>query len=200
MKRLSRIGGALYLVIIAVGLWGEMFVRDRLPTIADIHAHETLWRVHIAAEIVLLLCATALLMIFYVLFEPVNRNLTLMATFFNLVSISIEAVGALYLLAFDETMHSRTFGISLIFFGCFCIIIGYLIFTSGLIAKPIGVLMQIAGVCYMINSFALIVSPPLAHVLFPAILVPSFIAELSLALYMAIVGVRSSLLPGEKVP
>jgi hypothetical protein len=50
--------------------------------------------------------------------------------------------------------------------------------------------MQIAGVCYMINSFALIVSPPLAHVLFPAILLPSFIGELSLALYMTIVGVR----------
>ena len=191
MKRLARIGGALYLFIIAVGLWGEMFVRDKLPTIADIHAHETLWRVHIAAEIVLLLCATALLMIFYVLFEPVNRNLTLMATFFNLVSISIEAIGALYLLAFDETMHSRTFAISLIFFGCFCIIIGYLIFTSGLMPKTIGVLMQIAGVCYMTNSFALIVSPPLAHVLFPAILLPSFIAELSLALYMTIVGVRA---------
>jgi hypothetical protein len=42
----------------------------------------------------------------------------------------------------------------------------------------------------MINSFALIVSPPLANVLFPAILLPSFIGELSFALYLAIFGVR----------
>ena len=74
---------------------------------------------------------------------------------------------------------------SLLFFGWFCVIVGCLVFKSHFLPKAIGILMQIAGICYLINSFALIVSPPLANQLFPAILIPSFIGELSLALWLA---------------
>ena len=209
MKRLARLGGALYLVIIAIGLWGELFVRDRIivggnpaVTAANIRAHETLWRVHIAAEIVLLICAIAVLAILYALLRDVNRELAILAVMLNLVSIAIEAIGALSLIQavfpFGDVFtmaavrtHANAFGVSLIFFGCFCLVIGYLIFRSGLFPKAIGVLMQIAGACYLINSFALIVSPALARNLFPAILGPSFICELTFALYLTIKGVRS---------
>ncbi|HUJ14761.1 MAG TPA: DUF4386 domain-containing protein [Thermoanaerobaculia bacterium] len=201
MKRLARIGGALYLVIIAIGLWGEMFVRGRLTTADAIRAHESLWRAHIAAELLLLICAIALLAILYILFRPVNRDLAVLAVFFNIVAIAIEANSTLSLIqavlpsGSDVTTlalrtHANAFGVSLLFFGCFCIVIGILIYRSGFMAKTIGILMAIAGVCYLINSFALIAAPPLAHVLFPAILIPSFIGELSFALYLAIVGVR----------
>ncbi len=63
----ARIGGALYLIIIVIGLYGEAFVRDRLivsgdaaATAANIVSHESLWRFHIAAELFLLICAVAL--------------------------------------------------------------------------------------------------------------------------------------------
>jgi hypothetical protein len=209
-RRLARIGGALYLILIAIGLWGEMFVRDRLivsrdpkTTAANILAHESLWRSHIAAELFLLICATVLLLILYDLLRAVNERLALLMVFFNLVSIAIEAVitldlvRVLFLLNEPSQLsallkaHAYGFGVSLLFFGGFCIVIGYLIFKSGFFPKAIGVLMQIAGVCYAINTFALIVSPPLANVLFPAILVPSLIGELSLCLYLLVKGVRS---------
>jgi Domain of unknown function (DUF4386) len=45
--------------------------------------------------------------------------------------------------------HGYGFGVSLLFFGCFCLIVGYLIFRSGYLPKVVGVLMQIAGVCYL---------------------------------------------------
>ncbi len=77
---------------------------------------------------------------------------------------------------------------SLLFFGCFCVIVGYLIFRSGYLPKTIGVLMQIAGVCYLTNSFALILSPTVANRLFPAILVPAFIGEASLCLWLLVKG------------
>jgi hypothetical protein len=54
----------------------------------------------------------------------------------------------------------------------------------------IGVLMQIAGVCYVVNSFALLLSPPLASRLFPAVLIPSLAGELSFALWLLVKGVR----------
>jgi hypothetical protein len=50
--------------------------------------------------------------------------------------------------------------------------------------------MQIAGICYLTNSFALVLSPGVANRLFPAILVPSFIGELSLCLWLLVKGVN----------
>ena len=100
----ARIGGGLYLIIIAIGLFGEVFVRDKLIVTGDttrtaknIMASESLWRFHIAAELFLLICAVVLLMLLFVLLKPVSRELTLLALFFNLVSIGLEAATAMYL-------------------------------------------------------------------------------------------------------
>src|SRR5919108_5013038 len=200
---LSRIGGVLYLSINVVGLFGEAYVRDRLirpgdakATAANISSMESLWRFHIAAELLLLICAVTLLMILFVLLKPVSRELALLAVFFNLVSIGLEAAITMYLIAalfplgnsgylkaftleqlyamgsLTLKSHAYGFGVSLIFFGCFCLVIGYLIFKSGYFPKTIGILLQIAGLCYLTNSFALILAPALANRLFPVILIP----------------------------
>jgi hypothetical protein len=51
------------------------------------------------------------------------------------------------------------------------------------------VLMGIAGICYLTNSFALVVAPAVAGRLFPAILLPAFVAEVSLALWLIVKGI-----------
>jgi hypothetical protein len=75
----ARIGGVLYLIIIVIGIFGEVFVRNRLIVSGDatataerIKASEFLWRVGIAGELLLLICAVPLALIFYVLFRPVK--------------------------------------------------------------------------------------------------------------------------------
>ena len=184
-------------------------------TAANLRSMEWLWRLGIAGEIVLLTCATVLALILYVLLRPVNRDLALLVVFFNLVCIAIEGVAAVslaaallplanaaYVAAFTQEQlnvmamlsvrsHSAGFGIALIFFGVECVLLGYLIVRSGYVPRLIGVLMQIAGACYVVNSFALLLSPPLASRLFPAILIPSLIAELSLALWLLVKGVSA---------
>ena len=183
-------------------------------TAANLRSMEWLWRLGVAAEAVLLTCAIALALILYVLLRPVCRDLALAAVFFNLVCIAIEGVAAIslagtlfpvtnaaYANAFTPQQldviamlsirsHSVGFGIALIFFGVECVILGYLIFRSGYMPRWVGVLMQIAGACYVINSFALLLSPPLSSRLFPTILIPSLVAELSLALWLLVKGVR----------
>jgi|SRR5581483_4472643 len=217
---LSRIGGLLYLIIIVLGLFEEAFVRNRLivsgnaaATAANIKSMESLWRLGIASEYFLLVCAVSLTLIFYVLLRPVSRDLALLAAFFNLVSVAIEAsttlalAGALfplgnaeYLRAFQPEqlyalaslsvrMHGYGFGIALIFFGCTCLVLGYLIFRSGYFPTALGVLMQIAGFSYLINSFALTLAPGIANRLFPAILLPAFVGEISLCLWLLFKGV-----------
>jgi hypothetical protein len=169
---------------------------------------------HIATELFLLICAIALLLILFVLLRPVSRDLALLAVFINLVSIGIEAATTMYLLealfplgnagylkafapeqlyasaALSLKSHGYGFGVSLLFFGCFCVIAGYLIFKSRYLPRTVGVLMQIAGVCYLTNSFALIVAPGVASRLSPAILVPAFIGEASLCLWLLVKGVN----------
>jgi hypothetical protein len=144
----------------------------------------------------------------------VSRDLAVLAVFFNLVSISLEAAYVLHLIAtlfplstpaygkafapeqlyvlasLSLKSHSYGFAVSLIFFGCFCVVIGYLLFRSGYFPRTVGVLMQIAGLCYLINSFALVLSPALANRLFPAILLPAFVGEASLCLWLLVKGVN----------
>ena len=223
INKLARIGGALYLIIITAGIYGEMFVRAKLVVSADaaamannIIASPLLWRSGIAADLLMHICDLPLMLIFYLLLKPVNKNLALLALLFNLVQTAVLAANKLnlvvalfplgdagYLKAFDPQQlytltylsiraHGYGFGIGLIFFGFTCLIAGYLIFKSGYLPKAIGILMQLAGTCYLVNSFALILSPSLADKLFPVILIPPFIAELSFCLWLLFKGVKLS--------
>lgn len=48
------------------------------------------------------------------------------------------------------------------------------------------------GLCYLVNSLAVILSPAASSILFPAILHPAFVGELSLALWLTVKGVHVS--------
>jgi hypothetical protein len=50
--------------------------------------------------------------------------------------------------------------------------------------------MALAGVCYVINTFALILAPGLANATFIAILVTGFPAEVGLTLWLIVFGVN----------
>jgi hypothetical protein len=164
----ARTGGALYLMLIVLGIFGEA-VRDTLivsdnaaATAANIRSMESLWRFGITSEFVSLIGATSLAMIYFVLLRPVNEQLNLLATFLRLVAITIEAVAALNLVAalfplgtaeslkaftpeqlyaltrLAIVSHSHGYGLALLFFG-FCFLFhGYLIFRSGFLPKARG--------------------------------------------------------------
>jgi hypothetical protein len=219
----ARAGGVLYLIIIAVGIFGELFTRGSLivPGNAVASARHIadsifLWRVGIAGDILMLMCDIGVMLVFYVLLTPVSRNIALFALLSNLVQTSVLVANKLnllipafllgdaeYLKAFTPQQlqalayvslrtHDIGFALGLIFFGMTCIALGYLIFRSAYLPKVLGMGMQLAGVCYIINSFALILAPGLAPRLFPAILLPPFIAELSTALWLLVKGVNLS--------
>jgi hypothetical protein len=213
----ARIGGVLYLIIIVIGFCSEFLVRDKLvvsgDTDSNIVASESLWRISIAGDLILLVCAVALTLILYVLLRPVNKNLALLAVFFNIVELPIEAASKLclfaalflsgnadYLKAFQPhqlhalvrislKLHDYGFGIDLIFFGFACLVYGYLLFRSGYFPRTLGVLMAIAGLSYLTNSFTLILAPAYAGTIF-FILVLALIGELSLCLWLIVKGVN----------
>jgi hypothetical protein len=86
-------------------------------------------------------------------------------------------------------MHDTGFGIGLIFFGFACLLYGYLLFHSGYFPRVIGVLIVIAGLSYLTNSFVLLLAPAYAGVVLP-VLVLALIGELSLGLWLIVKGVN----------
>ncbi len=219
-QRYARIGGLLYLLLIAVGSWAQLFVRgaiivsgDATATAHNIMASQSLWRAGIGGDLLMHLCDVGVMIVFYVLLKPIHRNLALLAVLFNLVQTAVLVANKMalviplfllgdagYLKAFAPQQlhalayislraHDYGFGFGLIFFGAVCLIQGYLIRRSGYLPKALGVLMQIAGACYLLNSFALILAPAFASTLFPAIMLPPIVAESSLAIWLVVKGV-----------
>ena len=82
------------------------------------------------------------------------------------------------------------FNLSLVFFGFYCLSIGYLVFKSTFLSRTIGVLLAIGGLCYLTNSFATFLTPGFAAYLFPYIQLPSLIGEGSLCLSLIVIGVN----------
>ncbi|HZP67419.1 MAG TPA: DUF4386 domain-containing protein [Rudaea sp.] len=219
----ARVAGFLYLVNIVAGLLGEAFVRDgtivagdAAATAANIVHSPGLWRMGVAGDLLMHITDVPMMMIYYVLFKPVNRRLALMAMLFTLVqSATLVATklnqllplfllsDAAYLKAFSPEQaqalayvairaDAHGFGIGLIFFGCACLTTGHLIRRSDFLPKLLGVGLQIAGICYLVNSFALILAPDIEGMLFPAILMPCFVAESALCLWLLVKGIDAA--------
>jgi hypothetical protein len=74
-------------------------------------------------------------------------------------------------------LHALGYNIAMVFFGCHCLLIGYLICRSTLLPRILGILMTIAGFRYLINSFANFLAPTFAATLFPWILLPAAAAR-----------------------
>lgn len=187
---------------------------DAAATAGNIMANESLFRIGFSGELLHLAFDVAIAMILYALLRPVNRNIALLAAFMRLACDIILATASLshfaalrlladagYLTTFQPDqlhtlallamkLHGDAYAISLVFFGFACLSLGYLIFRSSYLPRTIGVLMVIAGVCYLIDSFAHFLNPAFAATLFPFLFVPMFVAELSLTLWLIVKGVN----------
>src|SRR6185437_5706490 len=101
-RQLARIAGALYLINILGGAFAIGFVPamlvvsgDAVATARNIQAHELLYRLGLAAHLVVTVTNVPLAVIFYELFRVVNRRLALLDACFILVATAIEADGLL---------------------------------------------------------------------------------------------------------
>lgn len=216
----ARVGGVLYLLIfifaaLSMGLQSKLVVPgDAAATVSHISASLLQWRISVAAEMAMFTCDIPLAVIFYILLRPVNANLALLAAFFRFAEAVIGSAivtlhaapivllnGSAYFKSVDaQTLQSLAllaiklydygFGIALVSFGFHCLLLGYLIYRSTYLPKLLGALLAVAGVCYVLNSFALIVAPGVANYTFIAMLISGFPAELGLCLWLIVFGVN----------
>lgn len=187
---------------------------DAAATAHNIAASPLLWRIGITGDLIMHVCDLVLTMVYYLLLRRVNKNLAMLSVLFGLIQTAVLVANKLnlvmpllflgnedYLKAFDPHQlqvlsyiavkaHGYGFGIGLIFFGFECLIDGYLIFKSGFLPRVLGVLILIAGLCYLVNSFALILFPAVSDSIFQVVMAPIFLSELSMCLWLLVKGVN----------
>lgn len=98
-KKLARIAGLLYLIVIASGLFAEVFVRQKLfisgnamATAQNIQSQEMLYRLGFVADLINFVIGLPVVLIVYLLLKHVNKPLALLALFFVIVQTAVIAV------------------------------------------------------------------------------------------------------------
>jgi hypothetical protein len=117
----------------------------------------------------------AVTVLFYDMFRPVNKSLSVVAAFFGLLGCGFGALSP-----FDLAPYHIN---PLVFFGFYCLLIGYLIFRSTFLPQILGALMAFGGLGWL--TF---VSARLANYLSPYNFVPGMFGEGALTLWLLVMG------------
>lgn len=158
----ARTAGFFWLMTIVTGTVA-MVVRGRLGAVANVIAG---------------VCYLAATVLVYDLLRPVSKSLSLLAAVFSLVGC---AVGFLL---------REQAGMSFVFFGLHCLLIGTLILRSIFLPRFVGVLMALGGLGWLTLGLASLLSPPFSRSVFPYIAAPGILGEASLTLWLLAVGVN----------
>jgi len=210
----ARIAGVFYLLTIVFGLSAVMLERniivskDAAATAANILAHPDLFRLSFVGNLLGTVCYIAVTALFYEMFKPVNRSISLVAAFLSLMGCAMGAVscglhsvpitllsGSTYAEAFlPAQVHAMAllfvkasglaYATGMIFFGFYCVLIGYLTFRATFLPRIVGVLFALAGVGWL--TF---LAPSLGSMLSPLTMLTGLIGEGSLGLWLLIKGV-----------
>jgi hypothetical protein len=166
------------------------------------------------AETLIVLIEIVVSAILYVLLRPVSRPLSLASALARFLQSTIQAVnlftavpallvlgGAGYLAAFEPAqlnalvlmfMDMNAFMIIIwgLIFGFHLLLLGYLIYKSGFWPKFLGILLLIASLGYLTQSYGHILAPQLDEVLSTAVLVMTIPGELAFTLWLLIKGIN----------
>jgi hypothetical protein len=156
---IARAAGALYVVTIVAGSCAVLLSTGRL-----------------AANLVAGLAYVGVTILFYFLFEPVSRGLSLLAALVSLAGCTVGALMATGIVRFPLN--------SLVFFGVYCLLIACLIYRSTFLPKFLAVLMAVGGVGWL--TFLV---PRLSGTLAPFNMLPGIFGETVLTLWLLIKGV-----------
>lgn len=183
-----------YLIIIVTGLGAELGLRGPLIDLQDaggtaeaILSSSGRFHLAIAADLVMALSDAALAILLFLIFRPLAPGLALSAMVFRLIQTVIITVSLMALLTawlflsrMGESanapeialvfldLHAHGYDLGLVFFGVNSVIMGVLVWRSGLFARAFGLGLMIAGLIYLIGSLLRFFSPELYSAFTPA--------------------------------
>jgi hypothetical protein len=161
----ARITGVVYLFYFLTAVLAQLLSGRKMVALGDL------------GNLVANTLYIVLTLLFYFLFRPAGRMLSLIAALFGLTGCVIASLGLFHLVPANLN--------PLWFFGPYCILIGILILRSTFLPRLLGGLMVLAGVGWM--AF---LSPALARRMSVPIEGLGIVAEASLMLWLLIKGVN----------
>jgi len=226
--KVARITGGLYLAYIAAMVLADTLGHIGRGTAEQVYqaivTNEGAFRLGL---VIALISGFLFLMVawgLYVLLRPVNRNLALLflllnaigvaiagASMFPLVSAMLQGDGASRMQAYSAAqleglaylsinVYKMGFVTAQLFFGTWLFPLGYLVYKSRFLPRFLGVLLMLDGVAVLIWFLQALLLPDYPAIRTPGLVV-SFAAEVGLALWLLVKGVRvvdsGAGLPGE---
>lgn len=221
-KKTGRIAGFFYLLVIIFGAFAEVGVRgslivsgDAAATANKIMTSETLFRVGIISDLLMMAFYLLLAYTLYIWLKPVNHPVSLLFVFLTVASVAVMALNMLnqfavllllngdaYLDVFSTTqlqalallflnLHKYGYFIAQIFFGLWLLPLGYAGFKSGYFPKTLGILVIAACFGHLIQFFQIFLFPAYEAITYPGLAVAT-IGEFSLCLWLLIKGAKST--------
>lgn len=218
-RKAARVVGLSYLLAIPPALFAGFYVFSQLivrdhpaQTVRNVMAHEGLFRLGIAANLISFLVDIALIAALYVALAPIHRSLARFAVFVRLIETALFVVvtvdfDALRVLCTADDLRSfeperlqalarlsigaYNFGynVGLVLAGLGSTVFCYLWLRSSYIPKPLAVLGIVASALLASCTFAFIITPDLAHVITITYYGgPIFIFELTMGFWLLFKG------------
>jgi hypothetical protein len=216
-SKIARTTGLLYLLYMIssfiANLFGKFVFVEAPVTVDHILTHAFQFRIgfviNLFSVVLFLLAAWAL----YVLLKPVNKDFALLFLLFNVAGFVVWLFSSLCLFASlvilnggetinvfqpDQLQALAVFFVNLYKFGVviaqvpygvWLFPLGYLVLKSGYLPKILGVLLLADGICQFVYVCQRFVFPDLGIIAYPCFVI-SFIAEVSLALWLSIKAVN----------
>lgn len=218
-RRLARIAGGLYLINIVFGAFALgvvpalLIVPDVATTAHNIQAHELLYRLGVAAHVVVTMTNIPMAVIFYELLKVVNRRLALLEMVAGLVATCAEistlpsqftplvllgsshytsalTPAQLHALAYlPGDLSGTDYSIYGVLYGLDFIVVAYLVYKSAFLPRALGVLLAIDALNYLLGGFATMLAPGFTAHLGAWTGLPTIIAEGSLCLWLLVASV-----------
>jgi hypothetical protein len=193
---------ALMAVLAAFGVFGAVGALitpgDAAKTAQDISQSQALFRQGIASLILVAVLDIVAAGALYTLFAPVNRSVSLMAAGFRVAYAAVYLVAIIQLVVAlgllgnpDQALgaidaYSTIWHVGLILFGVHLLLIGYLAYRSGFMAKVFGILLVVAGLGYLADGFGAVLVPDYSV----SIGQFTFVGEVALIFWLLIKGSR----------
>lgn len=189
---------------------------DAATTTGNVLANSGLVRLGVVADLFQATVFVFLAMILYLLLNNVNKNaaramvvlvaiaatITCLNLVFEFAALLVATDGS-YVAAFGAAgsnalvmllLDIQHYGylIAQIFFGLWLVPLGHLAYKSGMFPKALGVLLIVAGVCYLMAMLVLFLVPDFGQQVNPFLIIPPIIGEVWMLGYLLVKGVKSS--------
>ena len=189
---------------------------DAAATAHNIAAAPGLYRAGFFADVSAMTLGVLSSVLLYTLLNAVSRGVALTVLVLDVISNAVSISGSILLFApliilqgdghlsglsapqlsslalLSIKLYESVYAISLGLFSGSCLLTGYLVFRSTFLPKTIGVLLALAGICYLLNTFVVLMPKGFAEYLSPWIFLPILVGEAALAFWLLIAGVNSA--------